>query len=170
MSIALFTQGILIFFQIIFISLAYWVLLHHLKLKANAEYEKSNRSLQIYFHTLVWPNSFFQITSIVLLSLTIYENGEGAQLIGWVQMFQQCYWIMLGFIIAKYKSQDDQIQGVSKLSEIIKVSVFQRYKNKNLQKDQSRYTLVESHYTQGQGNRNSKISKSSSEFPVLSRF
>ena len=71
-------------FQIMFMLLAYSILLEQLKTKANQEYLKHKKDLKIYFHCLVWPNFILQLTSIYLLYKIIYNDGQGAFFIGWL--------------------------------------------------------------------------------------
>ena len=48
---------------------------------------------------------------------------------GWFHLLQQAIHMITGFLIVSLKSPDDVIQGISKLDNLLKVSVFQIYKD-----------------------------------------
>ena len=48
--------------------------------------------------------------------------------------------LIFAFIIVRVKSSQDILQGVSKLDHLLKVSVFQKYKN--TQKEERKFTIM----------------------------
>ena len=51
--------------------------------------------------------------------------------------------LLLSLVIVRFKSSQDILQGVSKLDYLIKVSVFQKYKNEELENKKYSIATVE---------------------------
>ena len=51
--------------------------------------------------------------------------------------------VLLSLVIVRFKSSQDILQGVSKLDYLLKVSVFQKYKNEELEKKKYSIATIE---------------------------
>ena len=111
-----------------------------MKTKHNYEYRRTHKSMQIA-HCLYL---LFCIYSIVAVTGFYYDelidekypncNDPFVKLYCIVSIFDsEMFTLLMSYAILVIKSTDDILQGINKLDYLIKVSVFQRYKNKRLE-------------------------------------
>lgn len=102
------------------------------------EHKRSKKSMRLYITLITLIQSLFIFNNLLSLKSDLKREHE---LLGLFQDYFQLIFftlelptIFIAATILHFKANDDVLQGISKLDHLLKISIFQVYKDKKLQK------------------------------------